>query len=500
MAESRRKLRILDTTLRDGDQAAGFAFTLREKLDLARLLSACGVDCIEAGFPSSSALDAEACRQIDLELGSGRRTGEGTQLAVMCRALPAEILLAARALAHPQSALLHLSLPVSDLHLRVKLGKSRAELLTMASGAVSLACGYAGEVEMGAEDATRADRSFMAEYCHTVTAAGATIVNIADTVGYAVPEEMFALVEYLHSQVAAFRDGRAILSVHCHNDFGLAVANTLSGIRAGCGQVELSASGLGERAGNATLEGIAAVLSSRPDLYPVHTALNTKAMGELSRRLGAIIGSGLSPLQPVTGSNVRTHASGIHQSGLARDENTYRSVCTQAFDTVPERLVLSRHSGRAGVQEAVRRYAGAEPTDYAVESVLLRLKDPAFSGPTLAATDFFMILKTAGMPLPPLVTLADLPPPPSAPGRPAALQALSPVPFTIRQIQESACSTGETALSNPPRRRLYLEIEARLSVPRILAFERVAASSSEDLLFAALLDAVNTLLVLTPAP
>ena len=230
ISDAARNLIVLDTTLRDGDQSACGGFSIADKIRIARALDEAGIDRIETGFPASSDIDFEACSRIAAE-------GLSAELAVMCRAVPREIELASRALP-PSSGIIHITLPVSDRLMNVKLGKTRGEILALARSSVRLAAGFAKTLEAGAEDATRADYDYLAEYCAAVIDAGASVVNIADTAGFATPEEIEQLVRKLMISVPAFSSGRAMLSVHCHNDLGLAAANTLAGIAGGATQIE----------------------------------------------------------------------------------------------------------------------------------------------------------------------------------------------------------------------------------------------------------------------
>jgi 2-isopropylmalate synthase len=365
-----RRVRVLDATLREGDQAAGFAFSREEKISLAEAIAGLGVDVIEAGFPLSSPADFESCAAISRLMAS-----PGSPLvSVMCRAIPEEIASSARAFADPSRGILHLTLPVSDRHARVKLGLDRAGVLALVREAVSCAADLAGEVELGAEDATRADPSFLAEYCAVAVDSGARVVNIADTVGRSLPAETARLVSVARRSHPAFQDGRAIISVHCHDDLGLALANTLAALSAGAGQAEVTLLGLGERAGNLATETFAAVLDERRETLRVDTGIDLGFVGRAVGLLSSIVGSGLSPLKPVTGTNARAHASGIHQHGLAWDPYTYRSVYRDYADCPPERFVVSRHSGLAGVVLSLSRMLGRDPVPGTAEMVLARAK------------------------------------------------------------------------------------------------------------------------------
>jgi 2-isopropylmalate synthase len=281
---------------------------------------------------------------------------------------------------------------------------------------VSFAAGLVSSVELGAEDASRADKSFLLEYCETALDAGANIINIADTLGLLSPDEIRDLILFLHKNIphlnSGIADGTAaagtvsgttcsgpILSVHCHNDLGLACANTLAALEAGCGQAEVSVMGLGERAGNAALEELAANLSVRPSLHRIVTGILPEKMDTLIQLTSEAMGTGLSPMKPLCGWNTRAHGSGIHQQGLMKNAETYSSAVLERWSAVPERIVLSRHSGQAGVNLFAQRYCGLTLDETALSRICAHIKDEAFSG-TLGITEFLCLL--SGMKLLPL--------------------------------------------------------------------------------------------------
>lgn len=385
-----RRLLVFDTTLRDGDQAALFSFGIEEKRLIGKALASLGVDIIEAGFPSSSKIDLEACRLLCRELAIHDRK---PLVSLMCRAKPEEIEFTSRVFHEPSRSVLHITLPVSDLHRETKLGISRIELLSRARSAVSAAASLAPFVEMGAEDAFRADKAFLAEYCAAVTAAGATTVNIADTVGSARPDQVTDLVSFLLSEVDAFRSGQAVLSIHCHNDRSLAVANTLAAVSAGAGQIEVSMHGVGERAGNAALEEVLTNLLKNGDYYRVNTHISLERLGDAVRFVSSACGTGFSPIKPVTGSNIDAHASGIHQQGISRNPLTYRSVTLETTALIPPRIVLSRHSGRAGVALYLEEHTGSAPTEEMISRTLDLIKSSPLE---MGLTEVFAFLRARG--------------------------------------------------------------------------------------------------------
>jgi 2-isopropylmalate synthase len=376
-----RRIRIFDTTLRDGDQAAGFAFNSGEKVALARALEAAGVDIIETGFPLSSALDREVCRILARELS--------VPTAVMCRGRREDIKKTAEVFRGGVPGILHISLPVSKTHISAKFGAPEQHILDLAAETVSYAAGLAATVELGAEDATRADRNFLVDYCETALDAGAAIINIADTLGLCSPRQMGELAAYLVERIPRFSAG-AVLSVHCHNDLGLATANSLAAIAAGASQVEVSAAGIGERAGNAALEEVYANLEARRDALGAASGIRREKLGPLLDLAAKITGCAGSPLKPLSGWNTRAHGSGIHQQGLSRRSETYSLPLLEQLDLRPERIVLSRHSGLAGLRLFARRCCGVDLTQEQLVRAAALVKSAPW--PVTGLSEFIAIL------------------------------------------------------------------------------------------------------------
>ena len=326
---------IFDTTLRDGEQSPGCSMNVREKRRMAAKLVDLGVDIIEAGFPVASDGDFESVRII-------ARDTRRVSVAALARACPADIGRAAAALEEAEHPRIHTFIATSDNHLKYKLRKTRAQVLNEAVEAVRLARRYVDDVEFSAEDATRTDIDFLREVTRATVAAGASTVNIPDTVGYCTPDEFGETITRL---VADVGDAAAI-SVHCHNDLGLAVANSLAAVQAGARQVECTVNGIGERAGNCALEEIVMVLQVRRDRLPHSTRINTPQLYPASQLLSSLIAFGPQPNKAIVGRNAFAHEAGIHQDGVLKERTTYEIIDPASVGVPESRLVLGKHSGR----------------------------------------------------------------------------------------------------------------------------------------------------------
>ncbi|HSL50913.1 MAG TPA: 2-isopropylmalate synthase, partial [Candidatus Deferrimicrobiaceae bacterium] len=305
------RILIFDTTLRDGEQAPGFSMNTGEKLEMARQLARLNVDVIEAGFPISSDEDFEATREVARQVG----TLEGAPIICgLSRVGLADIDRCWEAVKYARRSRIHTFVATSDIHLKYKLRKSRAEVLKAAVEAVKHARGYCGDVEFSPEDASRSDFDYMCDVLEAVIDAGAGTINIPDTVGYAIPEEWAQRVARIRERVK--NSSRAVISVHCHNDLGQAVANSLAGIRAGARQVECAVNGIGERAGNASLEEIVMALRTRRDFFEAETQVRTEEIFKTSRLLSHITGVHVQPNKAIVGENAFAHEAGIHQDGV----------------------------------------------------------------------------------------------------------------------------------------------------------------------------------------
>jgi 2-isopropylmalate synthase len=331
------RVHIFDTTLRDGEQAPGFSMNAGEKLRLARQLETLGVDVIEAGFPIASQGDFEAVRAVAKEV-------RGSTVAGLCRARKEDIEAAAGALEGAARPRIHIFLATSDLHLKYKLRISRTECLESIAGMVSFARPRFAEVEFSAEDASRTEPDFLATAFRTAADAGATILNVPDTVGYTTPDEYGALFRGLRASLGD-RPGLQ-WSAHCHNDLGLGVANSLAAVAAGARQVECAVNGIGERAGNAALEEIAVALAVRRDYYQAETGLRLEQLFATSSLLSEITGVSVPPNKAVVGANAFAHEAGIHQDGILKNPLTYQVISPEAVGVPAHKLVLGKHSGR----------------------------------------------------------------------------------------------------------------------------------------------------------
>jgi 2-isopropylmalate synthase len=326
---------IFDTTLRDGEQSPGCSMTVPEKLRMAAKLVDLGVDILEAGFPIASEGDSEAVDAIS-------RQFPWANVAALARANKPDVEEAAKALKHARRPRIHTFIATSDIHLNFKLKKSRQQVLEEACAAVALARSYVDDVEFSAEDATRTDWDYLEEISRAVVAAGARTVNLPDTVGYTVPDEYAAMIGRMVNAL----DDSAIVSVHCHDDLGMATANSLAALLAGARQIECCVNGIGERAGNAALEEIIMAMNTRRDKLPFETRIVTEQLFPASQLLTSLISFGPQPNKAIVGENAFAHEAGIHQDGYLKERTTYEIIEPKTVGVPETRLVLGKHSGR----------------------------------------------------------------------------------------------------------------------------------------------------------
>lgn len=346
-------VQIFDTTLRDGEQSPGFSMNTNEKIRMAHQLAALGVDVIEAGFPIASKGDLDAVMAVASEV-------KEVPIAALARARRDDILAAAEALKPAKFPRMHVFLATSDLHLQAKLHMTRQQALEAIGSMIKLARNHVEKVEFSAEDAGRTDIGFLCQACGVAVEAGATVLNLPDTVGFAVPEEYGQM--FLQVRDHLDDPQHVTLSAHCHDDLGLAVANSLAAVRAGVRQIECTVNGIGERAGNAALEEIAVALAVRKESFGVHTKLKLDELYKSSRLLTEITGAHVAPNKAVVGANAFAHEAGIHQDGIIKNPLTYEIISPETVGVPSRSLVLGKHSGRHALRESLKEL-GYSPSD-----------------------------------------------------------------------------------------------------------------------------------------
>src|SRR3954453_8539772 len=363
------RIRIFDTTLRDGEQCPGASMNLREKLEIARQLARLRVDIIEAGFPVISEGDFAAVQTIAREI-------KGPIICGLARCVPRDIDAAGEAIKPAgKRGRIHVFLATSKIHREFKLGKARHEIVRLAVEGVKRARTFVKDVEFSPEDASRTEPDFLVEVCKATVAAGASTINIPDTVGWAVPDQYGALIKHLYERVPEFKNGKAVISVHCHNDLGLAVSNSLAAVRNGARQVECTVNGIGERAGNAALEEIAMAIRTRPDFFgSMSLGVNTREIVKSSRLVSRMSGLVVQRSKAIVGENAFAHSSGIHQDGILKKRETYEIMDPREVGWRQTELPLTKHRGRAAM--AVRlKHLGFELTDVELQAIFARFKE-----------------------------------------------------------------------------------------------------------------------------
>jgi len=361
------KVVFFDTTLRDGEQSPGFSMNIPEKLRMAKQLEKLGVDIIEAGFPIASQGDFEAVKLIAESI-------KKSQVAGLARANNKDIERAWEAVQNAEHPRIHTFISTSDIHLTHQLRKSREEVLDMAISAVKKAKSYTENVEFSAMDATRSDRDYLCQVIEAAIDAGATTVNIPDTVGYTIPSEFGDLIKYIIKNVSNI--DKAVISVHCHNDLGLATANSLSAVLNGARQVECTINGIGERAGNTSLEEVVMILYTRKDYAHLETNIISEEIYSTSRLLTRITGVDVQPNKAIVGANAFAHESGIHTDGLLKDKITYEIMTPESVGVKKSIIVLGKHSGRHALRDELKN-RGYELSDADVNKVFNRFKELA---------------------------------------------------------------------------------------------------------------------------
>ena len=381
-----RYIRIFDTTLRDGEQSPGASMTLEQKVEMAEALESLGVDIIEAGFPVSSKVQFEAVRQVAGSLKKATVVG-------LARCVQKDIDAAYEALKDAAHPMVHIFIATSPLHREYKLKKDRDEVLQSIAQHLDYARSMFDRIEFSPEDASRTEEDFLIEVIETAIEHGASTVNIPDTVGYAMPEEFGRLIGKIVSSIPAIKSGEVVLSVHCHNDLGLAVANSLAAVAAGAGQVEVTLNGIGERAGNCALEELVMGLEVRRDMYDVDTGIVKEYLYPTGKLLQNLTGLLFQRNKPIFGDNVFTHESGIHQHGVLSHRETYEIMNPRTIGRHSESLVMGRHSGTHALKKKLQQY-NIKLTDEQFSKVFDRFSEIADKKKEVYDEDLFSIVST----------------------------------------------------------------------------------------------------------
>lgn len=364
---SQTKIIVFDTTLRDGEQAPGATMNIEEKLLIAKLLEQMGVDVIEAGFPAASNGDFEAVSKI-------AQTIKNSSICALARAIRLDVERAGEAVKFNERGRIHTFISTSPIHMKYQIKKDEKQVLDAIKETVTLARSLCSDVEWSAMDATRSEESFLLRCIETAISCGASTVNVPDTVGYTTPEEYYNLISKIKNKVSNI--DRAVISVHCHNDLGLAVANSLSAIDAGARQIECAVNGIGERAGNAALEEVVMAIKTRADFYRVSTNIDTRLISRVSKLVSNITGFPVQYNKAIVGANAFAHESGIHQDGMLKNRNTYEIMTPESIGLERSSLVLGKHSGRAAFKDKLKEI-GYELGDNMLEVMFAKFKDLA---------------------------------------------------------------------------------------------------------------------------
>lgn len=381
-----RRIEVFDTTLRDGEQTPGVSLCTEEKLELAKQLARLGVDVIEAGFPYSSKGEFEACKAIAEEV-------EGVTITTLSRASKNEIDMCKEALNNAGRSRIHIFVATSEVHLKYKLQKSREEVLKMAVDSIKHARGHFDEIQFSPEDggSGRTDPEFLYEIVEEAIKAGADVVNIPDTVGYQTPETFYNLIKGIKENVSNIDE--ATISVHCHDDLGMAVANTLAGIKAGAGQMETTINGLGERAGNAAMEEVVMALKTRKDFFQADTGIDTRQIYRTSRLVSKLTGIKIQAHKSIVGDNAFSHESGIHQDGILKEKSTYEIMTPDSIGLSSNTLSLGKHSGRHAFKNKLEELGFNNLTEDQFEEAFNKFKDMALRKKTLSDRDIEAIVE-----------------------------------------------------------------------------------------------------------
>jgi len=458
-----RKIHIFDTTLRDGEQVPGAKLNKRQKIEIAQQLARLNVDVIEAGFPCSSPGDLEAVRSISQQV-------KGPVIAALARAVKDDIDIAWEAVREAERPRIHVFLGSSDIHIRKKLRSDRKNVLEMAASAVRYAKGLCPEVEFSTEDGSRTDFDFLCSMIEAAIQAGATVINVPDTVGYAVPEEFGDLIRRIRETVASIH--RVILSVHCHNDLGLAVANSIAAVYNGADQVECTVNGIGERAGNAALEEIVMVLRTRFANYQATTAVDTTQIYRTSRMVSRVMNITVQPNKAIVGENAFAHSSGIHQDGVLKDRSTYEIMRPEDLGIKQHTIVLTARSGRAALKHRLGELGfSLEPEVF--ERVYNRFIDVADRKKEIAAQDLQSIVEIEVSKVPEAYALQSL----------QIMSGTRMVPLASVTLERDGRLITDAATGNGPVDAVFNGIERIIGVSgRLRDYDLKAVTMGRDAL------------------
>lgn len=379
-----RQIYVFDTTLRDGEQVPGAKLNKKQKVEIALQLAKLGVDVIEAGFPCSSPEDLQAVKAVATEV-------KGPVIAGLARAVTADIDAAWQAVQPAERPRIHVFLPSSEIHLQKKIRQSQDKIIEMAIAAVKHAKGYCPDVEYSTEDASRTEFDYLCRVIEAVINAGATVVNVPDTVGYAIPDEYGNLIKQLKERIPAL--DKVTLSVHCHNDLGLATANSIAAIRNGADQVECTINGVGERAGNASLEEIVMALKTRESIYQTYTGIKTQEIYRTSRLVSRLMNIPVQPNKAIVGGNAFAHSSGIHQDGILKDRATYEIIRPEDVGIAQHKLVLTARSGRAALKHRLAEIGHGDLSAETFEQIYKRFISVADRKKEVGAADLRTIVE-----------------------------------------------------------------------------------------------------------
>ncbi len=421
-------IKIFDTTLRDGEQSPGVSLSVEEKLEIAKQLARLKIDVIEAGFPISSSGDFKAVKKIAQEV-------KGPVIAGLARATKKDIDRAWEALQEAERPRIHTFIATSPVHMKHKLQKSPNEVLKSAVEAVRYAKSYTDNVEFSAEDAFRSDKDFLCDIFTAVIEAGATTINIPDTVGYATPQEFGGLIKYIKDNVSNI--DQAEISVHCHNDLGLAVANSLAAVENGAEQIECAVNGIGERAGNTALEEVALALNTRYDYFDLKTDLNLKEIARTSRLVSHLTGMDIQYNKAIVGKNAFAHEAGIHQDGVIKERTTYEIMDAKTIGLKENMIVLGKHSGRHAFKQRIEEL-GYDLDKERIDLSFKRFKDLADRKKKITNFDLEAILEDELSQIPDVYQISLL----QVTSSPGLATATLQMEKDEEKINESACSEG----------------------------------------------------------